>query len=863
MSTDKPHKKVKIPAKLQRGGMVVGPFHSEPGGGPKFKLSDTGQVIEEEGFEFNIPEEITRSNKIYTFTGKNVEIIHKILKLAGLSAFDKVTSVKSGDIVICIKSAWDDEIRTITGTITEILSAINTSCGCKPIEEGAKVIEHGTSPSNIQNPISLNESGGSINPETLILNPNSDGGYDYEGQAKKVAKSCGLVTLPQSIEGTNCGNCIFFKDNFCDHSKILLPVTSRMCCALWDDKSLRSHVTNIFDAYLFPDKSGKEFPLNENGGYDYTGKALETARSVDLITLPKDIKGTNCAVGNCKYAKTDAQSVIQCIHPKILLPVTDRMSCGWWDNDQVERPWGKPEEIKFAGGGKVSYKQKLKDWQAEDPNSPRWKKKKERITQLSNNIQKLRNKVSRDLNSDDEKEFLTALVIAIMDKTGERVGNDASAGNGHFGVTGFTKKHVNVIGSKVILDYKGKSGVDHEKDFSDEKIASSLKKAIKRSPSKLIFTTSDNFHIKGDRINRYLESFGISSKNLRGYFANQNIIKLLKREDKKEQPENEKQRKKIFNRVLKQTAQLVGHGSPTLRKHYLIPEIPIEYIEKGNIIDLKTLGYYKEGGDIKPLETSGTLFRGNQFIKYKLNDDKETYNVKFFELHETTGKLGKKCKKYGDCPIPDETEATKNQLIDYITKNNFFKQGGTMEAKDKMDEGGSAEENEIINSASNYGWKAEKNSDGNYELFNRKGNKVVTIKQKGNKYSLFDNGNNKLMSGRGEIGNSIKRLLTQYYFAQPISSNGGSIDEDKIVYWNLPKVTPVHNVEGTKIIIEKYGPLVTTAHGEQLWKVYIEQPNGTQYWDKTGFSYEGARKRAKDLKETIEAGYEIIELTKK
>ena len=35
----------------------------------------------------------------------------------------------------------------------------------------------------------------------------------------------------------------------------------------------------------------------------------------------------------------------------------------------------------------------------------------------------------------------------------------------------------------------------------------------------------------------------------------------------------------------------------TLKKHYMIPELSEEYITNGKIIDLKELGYYKEGGE--------------------------------------------------------------------------------------------------------------------------------------------------------------------------------------------------------------------------------------------------------------------------
>jgi len=52
------------------------------------------------------------------------------------------------------------------------------------------------------------------------------------------AKEADLVTLPDNIQGTNCGNCFFFdpekKEGFCNHVKVLQHVTSRMCCSFWD-----------------------------------------------------------------------------------------------------------------------------------------------------------------------------------------------------------------------------------------------------------------------------------------------------------------------------------------------------------------------------------------------------------------------------------------------------------------------------------------------------------------------------------------------------------------------------------------------------------------------------------------------------
>ena len=227
----------------------------------------------------------------------------------------------------------------------------------------------------------------------------------------------------------------------------------------------------------------------------------------------------------------------------------------------------------------------------------RWKKKKARIEHLSTEIRRLRLNITSWLKSDDEKEFLTALVIAMMDKTFERIGNNSSAENGHYGVTGWQKNHVAISGNQITLHYTGKSGVEHEKVFSDEKLARALKRAIKNSPSKYIFETSDGFRIKADRVNRVLKDFGINSKDLRGYGANRLTSEAL---NKIEPEETDKKRKKQLNKILKGVAGKVGHGRPTLKKHYLVPELWDTWVDEGKVIDLKDMGYLEKGGEAKP-----------------------------------------------------------------------------------------------------------------------------------------------------------------------------------------------------------------------------------------------------------------------
>lgn len=213
----------------------------------------------------------------------------------------------------------------------------------------------------------------------------------------------------------------------------------------------------------------------------------------------------------------------------------------------------------------------------------RWNSKREAIYNLRDKINKLKRKVRADLYSSDDKTRLTALAIRMMLMTSERVGNSESAKNGHFGITEFKRKHISVDGNKITLNYIGKSGVQHEKSYSDETSAMMLKDLLKRNRT-FIFVTQDGFKIKADKVNRYLKQFDAKSKDIRGYNANRMMVMELNRIGK---VKDEKERPKIFNHSLRKIAQQIGHGAPTLRKQYLLPEIEENFYQRGTVGKIK------------------------------------------------------------------------------------------------------------------------------------------------------------------------------------------------------------------------------------------------------------------------------------
>ena len=261
--------------------------------------------------------------------------------------------------------------------------------------------------------------------------------------------------------------------------------------------------------------------------------------------------------------------------------------CIWKEDgiESIELVYGN----EYAKGGEVDEKV-IKE---------RWAKKKDSLMNMADNIRSLRTNLRKDLKSENDKDRLTALAISLMDKTAERVGNDESEANGHLGITGLSKRNVKVEGNTITLKYVGKSGVKHEKQFSDEGIANALKDAIANSQSKYVFETSDGFRIKNDRVNRYLSEYDISAKDLRGYSANQWIVSKLREVKDKEILGDEAKRKKKFNEIVKSVAEKVGHGAPTLKKHYMLPSLEREWVNHGRIVDLSNIKRaFKRGGDV-------------------------------------------------------------------------------------------------------------------------------------------------------------------------------------------------------------------------------------------------------------------------
>ena len=229
--------------------------------------------------------------------------------------------------------------------------------------------------------------------------------------------------------------------------------------------------------------------------------------------------------------------------------------------------------------------------------------KAKRLEGLRKNIGNLRTKVKRDLRSSDPEKALTALAIALMDHTAERVGNPTSAEEReHYGVTGWQKSHVSFGKGKATVKYTGKSGVEQSKTVSDKAILSALRNAYEAcgDDDGCLFDHSEAGKITAEKVNAYLEPFNVSAKDIRGYHANARMMEALKAARSKggQLPEDKKERaaklKEEFKTALEATAEEVGHEAATLRSQYLIPGLESEFLKSGEVMSKMKAASYED-----------------------------------------------------------------------------------------------------------------------------------------------------------------------------------------------------------------------------------------------------------------------------
>jgi len=201
----------------------------------------------------------------------------------------------------------------------------------------------------------------------------------------------------------------------------------------------------------------------------------------------------------------------------------------------------------------------------------------------------LRKKVAADLRQRKlTRTKVTALVIALMEQTLIRIGNDEYArNNDSYGLTTLKDDHVHFDHDTVIFEFRGKSHKDHEIALHDKRLAA-LVKACQELPGQRLFQYYDErgelAALTSTDVNTYLReatNFDFTAKDFRTWGGTILAASLL---HECGPCGSEAEVKKQLAAVVKQVAHALGNTPAVCRQSYIHPAIFAAY-EQNQLCD--------------------------------------------------------------------------------------------------------------------------------------------------------------------------------------------------------------------------------------------------------------------------------------
>ena len=205
------------------------------------------------------------------------------------------------------------------------------------------------------------------------------------------------------------------------------------------------------------------------------------------------------------------------------------------------------------------------------------------------------------------REKVLATVVQLLETTLIRVGNARYAKkNRSFGLTTLRERHVEITGTKVQFEFRGKSGVDHQIELRDRRLANVIKKC-QEIPGYEIFKYYDEdgerHFVDSADVNEYLQQITgreFTAKDFRTWAGT--LLAAIEL-DELGQFDSSKQAQKNVTQAIKKVAKQLGNRPATCRKYYVHPAI-LEAYEDGLLLDLmsKTTDRESATNDLNPEE---------------------------------------------------------------------------------------------------------------------------------------------------------------------------------------------------------------------------------------------------------------------
>jgi DNA topoisomerase-1 len=207
----------------------------------------------------------------------------------------------------------------------------------------------------------------------------------------------------------------------------------------------------------------------------------------------------------------------------------------------------------------------------------------ERLPEFANHLPIVRSRILEDLSRPGlPREKVLATVVRLLETTFIRIGNDEYAReNDSFGLTTLRNRHVDIEGSTIRFRFRGKSGIEHEVEVKDRRLAR-IVRDCHDLPGYHLFEYLDEEEavrkIGSADVNEYLKSItgkDFTAKDFRTWAGTvQTALHLASIAPFTSMTEA----KRNIVSAIKDTAKSLGNRPATCRNYYVHPAIAESYL---------------------------------------------------------------------------------------------------------------------------------------------------------------------------------------------------------------------------------------------------------------------------------------------
>jgi len=216
-----------------------------------------------------------------------------------------------------------------------------------------------------------------------------------------------------------------------------------------------------------------------------------------------------------------------------------------------------------------------------------------RLLEFAQALPRIRQRIARDLGRRGlPRQKVLAAVVRLLEATKIRIGNEEYARtNGSYGLSTLRDEHVEISGATIHFHFRGKSGVEHQIDVNDRRLARIVRQC-QELPGQELFqycdATGDRQSICSNDVNAYLREISgqdITAKEFRTWSGTVLAFQYLREIGAADCPTRTKRN---IVAAIRRVSAILGNTLAVCRKCYVHPTVIEAYTSGELFVEQKT-----------------------------------------------------------------------------------------------------------------------------------------------------------------------------------------------------------------------------------------------------------------------------------